>query len=245
MKLKGICLSVYAVIFLSLIMLTNGLCTMLEGSAYEASAKLAQYDPTDMSLYYAMGEYYPPDTIDALNIDWKGGRVEIIAYDGDSYFVEEGATRQLRENERLSHSLSGNEFSIFFTESEETVIDDAYKKVEIRVPVVIANNLKKININTNGEVVLKNIFADEISITSKTGNIICENVYSPKGTFTNGSGDINIKVASGVSYRLDYNSVKGKLNTYLDAKKSYVVGNGEYTYKTKTNQGNVNVSVIN
>ena len=125
------------------------------------------------------------------------------------------------------------------------LLGDAYKKVEIRVPVVIANNLKKININTNGEVVLKNIFADEISITSKTGNIICENVYSPKGTFTNGSGDINIKVASGVSYRLDYNSVKGKLNTYLDAKKSYVVGNGEYTYKTKTNQGNVNVSVIN
>jgi len=219
MKLKGICLSVFSVIFLSLIMLTNGLTTMLAGSAYEASSKLAQYDPTDMSLYYAMGEYYPPDTIDSLNIDWHGGRVEIIAYDGDSYFVEEGATRQLRENERLTYTLSGNEFSIFFTESDETVIDDAYKKVEIRVPVVIANNLKKVNISTDGEVVLKNFFADEISVTSKTGDIFCENVYSPKGAVTNGSGDINIKVAGGVGYRLDFNSIKGKLDTYLDAKK--------------------------
>ena len=92
---------------------------------------------------------------------------------------------------------------------------------------------------------LKNIFADEINITSRTGNIYCENVYSPNGAFTNGSGDINISVASGVGYRLDFNSVKGALNTYLDADKSYIVGEGEYTYKTKTNQGNVNVSVLN
>lgn len=245
MRLKVICLSVFAVIFLSLVMLTNGLCAMVDGMAYEVSEKLAYYDPTDMSLYYEMGEYYPPESIDSLNINWQGGRVEIIAYDGDSYFVAESATRQLREDERLANTLSGNEYYVFFTESSETVIDDAYKKVEIRVPVVIANNLKRINISTNGEVVLKNIFADEINITSRTGNIYCENVYSPNGAFTNGSGDINISVASGVGYRLDFNSVKGALNTYLDADKSYIVGEGEYTYKTKTNQGNVNVSVLN
>ena len=83
---------------------------MVDGMAYEVSEKLAHYDPTDMSLYYEMGEYYPPDSIDSLNINWQGGRVEIIAYDGDSYFVAESATRQLREDERLANTLSRSEY---------------------------------------------------------------------------------------------------------------------------------------
>ena len=157
MKLRGIVLSVFSVIFISLIMLMNGLCTMLTGSAYDDSVKLSNYDPTDMSLYYAMGEYYPPDDINTLNIDWFGGRVEIIAYDGDSYYVEEAATRQLREDERLSYDYKETEFSFFFLGDKDVKITDAYKKLEIRIPRVIANNLKSIHINTDGEVVLKNL----------------------------------------------------------------------------------------
>ena len=76
MRLKVICLSVFAVIFLSLVMLTNGLCAMVDGMAYEVSEKLSHYDPTDMSLYYEMGEYYPPDSIDSLNINCKAAELK-------------------------------------------------------------------------------------------------------------------------------------------------------------------------
>jgi len=107
------------VIFLSLIMLMNGLSAMLAGAGYGDMVQPTNYDPTDMSLYYAMGEYYPPDEINTINVEWFGGRVEIIAYDGDSYFVEEAATRQLREDERLTYKYEGGtEFSFFFLENE-------------------------------------------------------------------------------------------------------------------------------
>lgn len=84
-----------------------------------------------MSQYYTMGEYYPPqDNIDTLNVNWQGGRVEIIAYDEEDYFMEEAATRQLAEEERLSYSIDGNVFSINFTSSDEITIGDAYKRLK-------------------------------------------------------------------------------------------------------------------
>lgn len=218
---------------------------MLTGSDYDDMVKLANYDPTDMSLYYAMGEYYPPDDINTINVDWFGGRVEIIAYDGESYFVEEAATRQLREDERLSYTYEGTEFSFSFLSSEDVKITDAYKKLEIRVPRVTANNLKSININTDGEVVLKNLNCESISVNSKSGNVLCENVYALKSEITSADGDVSIGVAGGVGYKMEFSSKDGKMTTYADTKKnSYIVGEGEYSYKVKTDTGNLNVLVM-
>ena len=245
MKLRGIVLSVFSVIFVSLIMLMNGLNTMLMGSAYGDMIKLSNYDPTDMSLYYVMGEYYPPDNINTINVEWVGGRVEIISYDGDSYFVEESATRQLREDERLSYQYEENTFSFFFVENDDVKITDAYKKLEIRVPRSIANNLKSININTDGEVVLKNLNCENIEVKSGNGNIDCENVYATETKLSSKEGDISVGIASGVGYSMDFSSRGGKMNTYYDTKKhSYVVGEGEYSYKVKTGTGNLQVSAI-
>ncbi len=245
MKLRGIVLSVFSVIFISLVMLMNGLCTMLSGSAYDDSVKLSNYDPTDMSLYYAMGEYYPPDDINTLNIDWFGGRVEIIAYDGDSYFVEEAATRQLREDERLSYLYEGTEFSFFFVGDKDVKITDAYKKLEIRIPRVTANNLKSININTDGEVVLKNLNCEDLTVNSQSGKITCENVYALNSELTATDGDILIGIASGVGYKMDFSSKSGSMSTYIDTKKnSYIVGAGDYSYKVKTDTGKLQVSAI-
>ena len=245
MKLRGIVLSGFSVVFISLIMLMNGLCTMLTGSEYDDMLKLANYDPTDMSLYYAMGEYYPPDDINTINVDWYGGRVEIIAYDGDSYFVEEAATRQLREDERLSYKYEGTEFSFFFLESEDVKITDAYKKLEIRIPVVKANNMKSININTNGEVVLKNLNCEKVKVNSKSGTVLCENVYANETELTSDEGNITVGIASGVGYKMDFSSRGGKMNTYVDTKKnSYTVGEAEYSYRVKTGTGDLQVSAI-
>lgn len=245
MKLKGIVLAVFSIIFISLVMLTNGLCTMLMGSAYDDSVKLSNYDPTDMSLYYAMGEYYPPDDINTLNIEWHGGRVEVIAYDGDCYFVEEAATRQLREDERLSYLYSGTEFSFFFTESEDVKITDAYKKLEIRIPRATATNLKSLNISTDGEVVLKNLNCEQLTVSSGSGRVMLENVYSVNSNITTSDGNVEIGIASGIGYRMDFSTGSGSMTTYYDTdKKSYICGGGEYSYNVKTGTGDLHISAI-
>lgn len=209
------------------------------------SDALKDIDPTDMSVYYAMGEYYPPNAVDTLNIDWQGGRVEIIAYNGVDYFVEEASTRQLMEDERLSYKWEDESFSVTFTADEETVIDDAYKKIEIRVPREKAESLKEININTNGEVVLKNITADKLTVNGKDGNIVCSNTYSDNTEITTTDGNVDLSVRNEIGYSLDFSSKKGKLKSYIDnGLNSYISGDGAYSFKIKTKQGNLNVSLF-
>lgn len=237
-------MSVYTIIILSLIVLTGGLCELIPDDEPQLSEELQQIDPTDMSLYYAMGEYYPPDSVDTLNIDWQGGRVEVVAYNGDGYFVEEASTRYLLENERLSYSLEDTTFSVRFTESPETQITDAYKKVEIRIPRSILENIKSVNINTNGEVVLKNITAKNIKINGKSGNISCVNSYSDSTAITSSTGNVKLAVSNEIGYSIDFSSRGGKLDSYVDnGLNSYVSGDGKYPFKIKTTNGDLNVEL--
>ena len=209
------------------------------------SDELKEIDPTDMSVYYAMGEYYPPNSVDTLNINWQGGRVEIVAYNGTDYFVEEASTRQLMEDERLTYNLEGETFGLFFTEDPQKIIDDAYKKVEIRIPQDKAKAMKGISINTNGEVVLKNISADKITINGKSGNVYCENTYSGATTVTTTSGKVNIAVKPEVGYSVSFSSKEGKLDSYVNnGLNSYVSGDGTFPYVVKTKTGDLGVSLF-
>ena len=245
MKLRNICLSVFGIIFISLVFLMNGLCTVVKADASNDVIKVDGIDPADMSEYYAMGEYYPPDTVDTLNVNWVGGRVEIIGYNEKEYFVEEAATRQLMEDERLSYTFEGNTFSIFYVASEETLIDDAYKKVEIRVPQQLADKLKSVNVNTNGEVVFKNFTAESITVNNIDSSVSLESVYSKNTKIETEGGNVNMKVDGGVGYSVDFKSRKGKLNSYIDnGKNRYICGDGTYPYTVKTKSGNFNIDVL-
>lgn len=224
----------------------NGLVTTIQGSDYEASARLADYDPTDMSQYYTMGEYYPPqDNIDTLNIDWQGGRVEIIAYDEEDYFMQEAATRQLAEEERLSYSIEDNVFSIRFTYSDEVKINDAYKKLEIRVPAAMADKLKSVNVTNTGEVILKNITSESVTVNGADGNITCFNAYSPDMNIISENGDVDLTVDENKGYSLSFDTEKGKLDSYFESTDGkYKNGDGGYSFKIKTYSGKLTVDVL-
>lgn len=223
----------------------NGLCNAIEAAASDELLSLDGIDPTDMSVYHAMGEYYPPETVDTINVNWVGGRVEIIGYNDSSYFVEEAATRQLMEDERLSYTLEGNTFSIFYVESEETVIDDAFKKVEIRIPKQLADKMKSVNVNSNGEVVFRNFSAENITVNNIDSDVNLESVYSSNTHIETEGGNVNLKVDADVGYSVEFKSRRGKLNSYIDnGKNKYICGEGTYPYTVKTKSGNFNIDVI-
>ncbi len=244
MKLRVICLSVFSVVLVALIILVFGLTGVISAGEPEISEELQGVDPTDMSLYYAMGEYYPPNEVDSLNIDWKGGRVEITAYNGDDYFVEEAATRYLMENERLDYSLDGTQFSVYHTAAGADEITDAYKKVEIRIPRKTAQALKSLNINTDGEVVLKNITAESIKINGRDQGVVFKNTYSPSSVITTNDGGVHLFVDNTIGYSVDFSSKEGRLDSYVDnGMDSYVSGDGKYAFKVKTKKGDLDVSL--
>lgn len=240
MKLRNICLSVFGVIIVSLMVLSSGLCTVIKTDDGDDVLSIPGLDPLDMSIYHSMGEYYPPDIIDTINVNWVGGRVEIIGYNESSYFVEEAATRQLMENERLSCDIRNNSFTIFYTESDETVIDDAFKKVEIRVPKQLSKKLNSINVNSNGEVILKNLTAENITINNINSSILLESAYSKNTNIETIGGNISLAVDSEVGYSIDYDSKIGKLSSYIDnGKNQYICGAGTYPYAIKSRSGNL------
>lgn len=244
MKSRPIWLTVYAVVILSLLIMMNALNAMLQGSAYSKRLVLDGIDVNDMSVYYAMGEYYPPDNIDTLNVSWQGGRVEIIAYDNDEYFVEEAATRQLSDDERLSYSFEGNTFSVYFTADASVEIDDAYKKLEIRVPSSIAQNLKTVNVASNGEVVMRNITAESITVSTTEGEVRCGNVYSDSMTVQTVSGDVELSMAEGTGFELMLDSDKGKFKSDLELTGQdgkYTYADGTYKFSVITQSGDVSV----
>lgn len=242
MKSRPIWLTVYAVVVLSLLLMMNSLISMLQGSAYSRRIVLDGIDVNDMSAYYAMGEYYPPDTIDTLNVSWQGGRVEIIAYNDDEYFVEEAATRQLSDSERLSYSLNGNTFSVYFTADENVQIDDAYKKVEIRVPNKIAQNLKSVNVVSNGDVIMRNITAENITLSTTDGEVRCGNVYSNNMSVQTVTGNVELSMAEGKGFELALDSCKGKFSSELDAVEqngTYLYADGKYKVSVSAEKGDI------
>lgn len=243
MRLKGICLTVFAIIFISLILMSNGLQAMLVGSSYSNSNILADYDPTDMTAYTTVGEYYPPqDGIDTLNINWQGGRVQIIAYNEEDYYFEELSTRLLYENERLSYSIDDNVLSIDFNSTYESPVNDAYKSVEVRVPKSIANKLKSVNVTNTGAVVMRNIRAETITINGDSGNVDCSWVYSKNMTVTTDEGNVSLAVPSDVGFKLAVDTKKGKFKYPTSLSEDNGVlscGDGEFVYSVKTASGDV------
>lgn len=240
---KKIWLIVFTVVLAAMIALTAAIGSVPQDKN-ETSEELALIDPTDMSQYYAMGEYYPPDSVDTLNIDWQGGRVEVSAYNGNDYFVEEAATRYLQENERLSYTLDGASFTVHYLQDTNTVLNDAYKKVEIRIPRGIAQNLKALNITTNGEVVLKNLTVGSITVNGQNGSVRVENSYSSPTKITTRDGNVALFVDNNTGYSVDFSSRKGVLDSYVDnGMNSYVSGDGKYPFFVKTKTGNLDVAI--
>ena len=213
------------------------------GKASDTVSELDKIDPTDMSQYFAMSEFYPPNSITSININWQGGRVEIIAYNGDDYFVEEAATRYLRENERLDYSLENNVFSVsYLKEGEE--IDDAYKKLEIRVPKALAEKLTSINISNDGEVVMKNITVGSITVNGGKGKVTAVNAYSNATNITTTDGLVSLAVDPAIGYSVNFSSKSGKLDSYVDnGMDSYVSGDGKYPFKVKTKTADLDITL--
>lgn len=232
----------FTVVLLSLIALTGAISSPSGYVEPTMSDELKDVDPTDMSNYFAMGEYYPPNEVNTLNIDWTGGRVEITAYNGADYFVEEAATRQLMENERLSYKLEGTNFSVSYTDDKDSFPNDVYKKIEIRLPRDIARGLKSLNINTNGEIVLKGITAENLNVNGKNKKINTIDTYGVNSVITTVDGDIELQVMTNVGYSVDFSSHGGRLDSYVDnGLNTYVSGDGKYSFKVKTLNGNLDI----
>ena len=104
--------------------------------------------------------------------------------------------------------------------------------------------MKSINIKTDGEVVLKNITAESITVNGRERDVVLKNTYSGSTSLTTTDGKVSLFVKTDTGYSVDFSSKDGKLDSYVDnGMNSYVNGDGKYPFKVKTKTGDLNVSL--
>jgi len=186
--------------------------------------------------------------IDSIRIDWVSGDVVVRPHSGNDIVINELAQRELRENERLTYSVSGNTLQINFLERGVIFRRMPSKRVEVFVPYELSDSLNLLSVST----------------VSASVNITDMSAHTLRGNTTSGSIDVigdfyiaNIDTVSGrielsgAIYDADLNSVSGRiamnstaLGTRVDS--NTVSGrmdlNGDFvTVRVGTTSGNVDV----
>ena len=181
---------------------------------------------------YNIGGGSVAEPINAVEVDWISGKIEISVYDGDTTEISENEISD--EDYKLRYRVENGKLTVHSEKSGFSfgIISRPKKELTIKIPRAYAENLKtlKINstsadININGLTVLESAETDTVS-----GKVTAENLNTASLECDTVSGDIK---ASGAIERFDLDSTSGaaEITTSVPLKK----------LETDTVSGNVTV----
>jgi len=148
------------------------------------------------------------DGIDSIRIDWTAGEVVIRPHDSDDIIINEYAQRELRDNERLSYSVSGNTLEINFVERGISFRRMPAKLVEVFVPYELSDSLNLLSVSTvSADVNITNMTASTLRSNTTSGAIDAAGVFDVANLDTV-SGSIDL---SGEVSRADLDTVSGRI----------------------------------
>jgi len=160
--------------------------------------------------------------IDSINIDWVSGNVDIRSHDGNDIIINEFAQRELRDNERLTYSVSGSTLQINFLERGVSFRRMPSKRVEVLVPYELSESINLLSVTTvsadvtildiNGHTLRGNTTSGALEAT---GDFILANIDTV-------SGRIGL---TGVIYDADLDSVSGRITMTSTAQGAQVNSN--------------------
>ena len=156
--------------------------------------------------------------INAFEIDWVAGEVEIIPHGGLDIIITEFAQRDLADNERFGVSVPGDgSVVISFVQYRGAFRRLPPKRLEVLVPQSIAQDLVRLSVETtSAQINISDISALDFSTSSVSGVHEISNANAP--TFRAGSISGRMEIsgvaaqdfrASSVSGRITLNNVTG------------------------------------
>ncbi len=114
------------------------------------------------------------NSVDALDIGWGSGPVEIRAGQGAVITVTEYASRPLEEAEQLAVSSSGGVLKIRWDGSIVPLglLQDWEKRLVVEVPQAVASQLEEFECrNFSGDVAVSGFWAQDIQVASASGDV--------------------------------------------------------------------------
>ena len=119
------------------------------------------------------------DGVEGLSVRWAAGPVSVMPGEGPLITVTEYASRPLEEGERLALSSSGGVLEVGWNGSLLPLgaLQDLEKRVEVKVPPELLSQLEELSCwNISGEVSVSGAFAQELSLSSLSGDLLLSGV---------------------------------------------------------------------
>ena len=169
---------------------------------------------------YNIGGGSVTEPINAVEVDWVSGKIEISVYDGETTEISENEISD--EDYKLRYKVENGRLTVHSEKSGFSfgIISRPNKELTIKIPRAYAENLKtlKINstsaeINLNGLTVLESTETDTVS-----GRVTAENLNTASLECDTVSGDVK---ASGAIEAFDLSSTSGaaEITTTVPLKK--------------------------
>ena len=165
-------------------------------------------DQKDYTVCRNGEERFDPAEVNALDLDWISGSVDVEPWDGDAVLVREKADKPLTEGQRLRWKLSGGELSVLFCADGETRVPD--KAVTVLVPRGMG--LKAIDADAVSAPVTiqEQTVSGEIDVDTTAGAIRIVGCGCGSLDADTVSGAVSIE-ATAVTGEIDLDSTSGKL----------------------------------
>ena len=160
---------------------------------------------------YTSGDTEISDRVEALDIDWQSGRVDLVTHNGGGVIVTEKDGNALAVEHRVHWWLDGTTLRIRFCASGERITFFEQDKKELTVSLpddLMLSDLKIVSVSAS--VAAARMKAGEINITTASGEIdlSCE---AEEISLNSASGKIELE-QKGHSESISANSASGKIN---------------------------------
>jgi len=147
--------------------------------------------------------------LDSIKINWVAGDVTVKPHDGTAILITELAQRELKENEKLRFTVSGNTLEIKFLERGSSRRSMPPKKLEVLIPHTLNNSLDLLLIDTvSGAAIVNDINASTLNFNTTSGRVNVINSGALKLIADTTSGDIN---TTGAYNDVNFNTVSGRI----------------------------------
>ena len=154
-----------------------------------------------------------PAGISSINVDWVSGEIVLRPHDGNNIEITELSQRTLRDNERMSVTVSGDTLEIEFLDRRvaNRIGRMPSKNLEILVPRTLSDDLDSLDINSvSGHVDVYGMSITDIDISTTSAGISLSNIISVTTELSSMSGIADISYSS--STTLDIGTVSGRVS---------------------------------
>ena len=145
--------------------------------------------------FEAVGNYsVPADNLDSIKIDWVAGNITVNPFDGSDIQITEYARRTLSDNEKLYCGVSGRTLNIDFHEKRFNIINMPEKRLEVRIPRALCDNLESFTVDsTSGGVSVENMRSVTTKIETVSGAVNLSGIAARTLDIGSASGSITLK----------------------------------------------------